>query len=120
MATGIISTCGFAAEMCIATVMCQTSDTQSFLWPIPRASIVGSTFSIAILTIGFTEHCPAQVEPISGRNRSAQNSSYGGPADRQEAGDFGLADSGTVQFLDFGGVYGRGCRPAQSFPVLPR
>ena len=51
--------------------------------------------------------------------RHTQNPANRGAADLKAAGDFGFADAGAMQFPDFRSVYGRGCRPAQPFPVLP-
>jgi len=51
---------------------------------------------------------------------SSQNPAHRCPADLKTAGDFGFADPGAMQFPDFRRMYGRGCRPSQPFPVLPR
>jgi len=50
---------------------------------------------------------------------SSQNPAHRGAADLKAARDFGLADAVAMQFPDFGRVYGRGCRPSQTFPVQP-
>jgi len=62
MPTGIISICGFAVEMYIATTTYHSIDMKNFSQPIPKASIAGSTFSIALLTIGFTGHFPLRAD----------------------------------------------------------
>lgn len=47
-------------------------------------------------------------------------STHRGATHLQAAGDFGFADTGTVQFPDFRDVRGRSCRPAQTSPAGTR
>jgi len=51
---------------------------------------------------------------------SFQDSAECGAPDLHATSDLGFANTGTMQFPDFRGVYGRGCRPTQPFPVFPR
>jgi hypothetical protein len=48
-----------------------------------------------------------------------QDTTHGGAADIETAGDFRFADSGPAQFADLIGVQSRGCGPAQTLAVLP-